>query len=333
MTSLSRSLTLIRAAGEETRLRILVLLLQGELTVTELTDILSQSQPRVSRHLKILTEAGLVERYQESTWVFYRLATKPAQNSGLQEILDNLSGGVDPTVRRDMDRLGQIRAARAAKASVYFQDNAAEWDQLRKLHLPEQDIEREMLSLAGPRKIGHFVDLGTGTGQMLVLFQNIYESATGFDVSRDMLAFARSRLEEDGLTHAMVRQADLHALPLTGEVADFVCIHQVLHYLADPGKAVKIAGTLLKPGGRLLIADFASHEMEFLREKHAHRRLGFSQGEVENWCAASGLDCVQTRTLAPGRAESGKLTVKLWLLAKPVEAGRNLKKQDYVDAT
>lgn len=317
MMQLDHTLRIFRAVGEETRLRIVLLLGRGELTVSELTQILGQSQPRVSRHVKILAEADIVERYPEGAWVFYRLNEKTAEAAGLDQTLEALCRSADLVIARDMERLEQVRRSRAELAASYFQASAGEWDTLRRLHLPESDIEQAMRDLAGPEKVDNFVDLGTGTGRMLIVFQDIYRHGIGYDLSRDMLAVARGRLEEAGVSHARIRQSDLFSLPLDNGSADFVCIHQVLHYLSDPGAAVESATALLKPGGRLLVADFASHELEFLRENHAHRRLGFSDAEVKSWAAACGLDLVRTETLAPGKEETDKLTVKLWLLACP----------------
>ena len=312
--SLDHVLNIFRAIGEETRLRIMVLLSRGELTVTELTRILGQSQPRVSRHVKILADAGLVERYREGAWVFYRMCEAAEIPEAVQQSVARLAGSPDRVIARDGERLRQVHMDRAALAAAYFQENADQWDRLRRLHLPESDIEQAMRDLIGPEQVESFVDLGTGTGRMLIVFRDIYAQGTGYDLSREMLSVARARLEEAGVASAQVRLGDLFSLPLEKASADIVCIHQVLHFLSDPAAAVAQARALLKPGGRILIADFASHELEFLREDHAHRRLGFSDAEVEGWAAASGLDLVRTQILAPGKSEQDKLTVKLWLL-------------------
>lgn len=325
--NLDTTLNVFRAIGEETRLRIMVLLLRGELTVSELTQILGQSQPRVSRHLKILADAGLVERYREGSWMFYRAAgggEGEETGAAIVRALEGLRGSADRLIARDRDRFEQSRQARAQIAAAYFQKNAAEWDRVRKLHLPESDIEPEMRALAGEARAGLFVDLGTGTGRMLALFADRYEAGVGFDLSREMLSVARANLDCAGVGHAQVRHGDLFSLPLDSASADFVCLHQVLHFLAEPGLAVREAARLLKPGGRLLISDFAPHELEFLREEHAHRRLGFSDDEVKAWCQASSLDLVATKTLSPQSGETQKLTVKIWMCAAP-QSVRRLK--------
>ena len=324
---LDATLNIFRAIGEETRLRIMVLLLRGELTVTELTQILGQSQPRVSRHLKILADAGLVERYREGSWMFYRAAEEGRDGltvRAVTEALRELADAEDRLIARDRERFIQSREARARVAAAYFEANAAEWDSVRKLHLPESDIEERMRAVVGEQPIGLFVDLGTGTGRMLELFADRYESGLGFDLSREMLSVARANLEKAGVTNAQVRHGDLFSLPLESGTADLVCLHQVLHYLAEPGAAVREAARLLKPGGRLVISDFAPHELEFLRDEHAHRRLGFSEEEVNAWRRASSLDLVAAETLSPQGGDARKLTVKIWVCASP-ESVRKLK--------
>ncbi len=313
---LDQTLNILRAAGEESRLRLLVLLRAGELTVSELTQVLGQSQPRVSRHLKILSDAGLVERYREGAWVFYRLNDRDTPWHQIAELVETLSNSDDRTLVRDGERLGQVHIARAETAAAYFEDNAAQWDELRKLHLPEKDIEQAMLEMVGAEKIPLFIDLGTGTGRMLELFADRYEEGIGYDLSREMLSIARANIERAALPMARLRQGDLLSLPDEWGRADFVCMHQVLHFLGDPGSAVREAARLIKAGGRLLIADFAPHELEFLREEHAHRRLGFSDEEVSGWMRGAGLRLVKNHTLAPNIRSKGRLTVKLWMCEK-----------------
>lgn len=325
---LDKTLNIFRAIGEETRLRIMILLSRGELTVTELTQILGQSQPRVSRHLKILSDAGMVERYREGSWVFYRSAdsgalTDDARAGGaaIEAMLLSLRLSKDRIVARDGERFEQSRQARAAVAAAYFEANAAEWDKVRRLHLPDSDIEHHMRALIGDDPVDLFVDIGVGSGRMLALFADLYNQGVGFDTSREMLSVARAALERDGVSHAQVRYGDLYSLPIDAGTADIVCIHQVLHFLADPGAAVRETAQLLRPGGRLLLSDFAPHELEFLREAHAHRRLGFADDEVRGWCEASGLTMRDVVTLSPHTKNSEQLTVKIWLC----EASKNVR--------
>ncbi len=322
---LDATLNIFRAVGEETRLRIMALLLRGELTVSELTQILGQSQPRVSRHLKILADAGLVERYREGSWMFYRATRNAGEPAGaIRRMLAGIVDSDDRVVARDRDRFSQSREARNRAAAAYFEKNAADWNEVRRLHLPESDIEARMRALIGDERVKLFVDLGTGAGRMLELFADRYEQGVGFDLSREMLAVARANLERAGVSHAQVRLGDIFSAPVESGSADLVCLHQVLHYLAEPDAAVREAARLLKPGGRLLIADFAPHELEFLREEHAHRRLGFSDEEVKSWRKDAGLDLLAMESLSPQSGEKQKLTVKLWLCAAP-ETVRKLK--------
>lgn len=318
--TLDETLNVFRAIGEETRLRIMALLVRGELTVSELTIILGQSQPRVSRHLKILADAGLAERHREGAWVFYRLAAAAKADASLSAVVETVSTMItagDRIVTRDGERFAQSREARANLAAAYFRDNAREWNRLRRLHLPESDIEARIIELAGTEKADLFIDLGTGTGRMLELFADQYDSGVGYDLSHEMLSVARANLEQAKIGHAQVRHGDIFSLPLEGQSANIVCVHQVLHFLAEPGAAVREAARLLKPEGRLIISDFAPHELEFLRDEHAHRRLGFADDEVREWCQASGLRLVKAESLSPSAKDKQKLTVKIWLCEAP----------------
>ncbi|MEZ6023685.1 MAG: metalloregulator ArsR/SmtB family transcription factor [Hyphomonadaceae bacterium] len=304
----------LRAAGEQTRLRALALLTEGELAVGELAQALGQSQPRVSRHLRLLPEAGLVERAPEGAWVFYRLARAHTTERHFADAALAMLDPADPVLARDAERLKEIRAARDEAAASYFERNAADWDRLRALHLPEADIESAILAAAGEGPFDLMVDVGVGQGRMIQLFADRVRRAEGFDTSRQMLAIARASLDE--LTaKAAVRFGDAYAPPIEAASADLVMIHQVLHFLADPGRAIAEVARLLKPGGRLLIVDFAPHQLEFLREEHAHRRLGFSDAEVAAWCAAAGVLSLRTTTLEPKKRDA--LTVKIWAGDKP----------------
>lgn len=304
---------MLRAAGDPTRLRLLLLLREAELTVSELVEIVGQSQPRVSRHLKLLGEAGLVERFKEGSWVFCRAADR-GTGAELARVIAALA---DPAAQEaDKARLAHVREARASAAAAYFKANAAEWERIRALHAPEKDVEAAIARHLTARKIENFLDAGTGTGRMLELIAPHATRAVGIDVSPDMLAIARDRLLRAGLHNAQVRLADTYRLPFpnggAGQGFDMILFHQVLHYLDDPGAAVAEAARVMGPGGRLLIADFTPHKEEFLRDEYAHRRLGFSDREVEGWFAAAGLASAGSDTIAP-RSQSEKLTVKLWL--------------------
>lgn len=302
----------LRAAAEATRLRVLMLLAEAELTVSDLTEILRQSQPRISRHLRLLSEAGLVERYREGAWAFFRLA----ERGGGAEVARALVGRLDPAdpvVTRDRERLAEVRAARAAAAQAYFRAHAAEWDRIRRLHVADVAVEAAIRSALAERPLRSLLDLGTGTGRMLEMFGPDIERGLGLDLSLDMLLLARDRLERAGLRNCSVRQGDIYDLPLADDSFDVVILHQVLHFLDDGARAIREAARVLRPGGRLLVVDFAPHEQEFLREQFAHRRLGFAPDTVTQWITASGLDPVMHKSLAPEPGSEGKIAVSLWL--------------------
>jgi SAM-dependent methyltransferase len=322
---LDRLVSMLRAAGDPTRLRLLLLLRQAELTVSELIEIVGQSQPRVSRHLKLLGEAGLVERFKEGSWVFCRAADRGIG----AELGAAIAALADPALQEaDKARLAHIRQARANAAAAYFKSNAAEWERIRALHAPERDVEEAIARHLTSGQIENFLDAGTGTGRMLELIAPHALRAVGIDVSPDMLAIARDRLLRENIRNAQVRLGDIYRLPFPNGSADpngnnggfdVVLFHQVLHYLDDPGSAVAEAARVMARGGRLLIADFAPHREEFLRDEYAHRRLGFSDREVEGWFAAAGLASAGSETIAP-QAEGEKLTVKLWLASAQARA-------------
>jgi ubiquinone/menaquinone biosynthesis C-methylase UbiE/DNA-binding transcriptional ArsR family regulator len=316
--AMDRLVSMLRAAGDPTRLRLLLLLRQAELTVSELIEIVGQSQPRVSRHLKLLGEAGLVERFKEGSWVFCRAADR---GTGA-ELGAAIAALADPSLQEaDKARLAHVRQTRASAAAAYFKSNAAEWERIRALHAPDKDVEAAIARHLTAARIENFLDAGTGTGRMLELIAPNAARAVGIDVSPDMLAVARDRLLRGNIQNAQVRLGDTYRLPFPNGAAgpnneksgfDVVLFHQVLHYLDDPGTAVAEAARVMAPGGRLLIADFAPHKEEFLRDEFAHRRLGFSDREVESWFAVAGLANAGSETIAP-TGEGEKLTVKLWL--------------------
>ena len=304
--------TALKAAGEETRLRVLALLAEAELTVSDLTDILRQSQPRISRHLKLLVEAGLVERFREGTWAFFRLAEHGGGADVARALIERLNPG-DQTIARDRERLSSVRQARAAAAQAYFRAHAAEWDRIRKLHVADEAVEDAIRAALSDKPFRSLLDLGTGTGRMLEMFGPDIERGLGLDLSLDMLLLARDRLERAGLRNCSVRQGDIYDLPLANDSFDVVILHQVLHFLDDGARAIREAARVLRPGGRLLVVDFAPHEQEFLREQFAHRRLGFAPDTVMQWITASGLDPVMHKSLAPEPGSEGKIAVSLWL--------------------
>jgi ubiquinone/menaquinone biosynthesis C-methylase UbiE len=221
----------------------------------------------------------------------------------------------DPTIARDRERLAAVRSARAAAAQTYFRGHAAEWDRIRKLHVADTAVEEAVRAALADKPIRALLDLGTGTGRMLELFAPEIERGIGLDLSLDMLALARERLDRAGLKHCSVRHGDIYDLALARDSFDVVIIHLVLHFLDDSARAIREAARVLRPGGRLLVIDFAPHDLEFLREQHAHRRLGFAAETVTQWLEAAGLDVMRQQTLPPG--PEGKIAVSLWLARDP----------------
>ncbi len=306
---MDHALDLFRALADPTRLRIVALLRAMELSIGELAQVLGQSQPRVSRHVRILCDAGLAQRRREGSWVFLTSAP-PALTAPVFALLE-ASGDDGNWQADDAARLSAVRADRAAAAADYFAAHADQWDAIRSLHVAESAVEARMRAMLGEH-LGRLVDIGTGTGRMIEIFAPVARSVIGLDRSPEMLRLARAKL--DGLTALELRQGDVAALPLDDASADTVIVHQVLHYLQTPDVAVMEAARLLSDGGQLLIVDFASHDREELRLADAHARLGFSDAQIGGWFAAAGLDMMRIETL-----DGGALTVKLWLGTRPSE--------------
>jgi ubiquinone/menaquinone biosynthesis C-methylase UbiE len=319
--NLNRMVDTLKAAAETSRLRILVLLSRGDLTVSDLTVILNQSQPRVSRHLKLLLEAGLIGRYQEGSWAFFRLSDVEAAREFALGLVSRVETS-DPLIERDLERLSSVKRKNRERAAEFFSANAAQWDQLRALHVPDDAVEAALQTFVGKQPFQAMLDLGTGTGRLLEIFAPLYRRGVGIDMSREMLSVARANLDKAGVAHAQVRQGDIYAPPVDRDAFDLVTIHQVLHYLDNPGLAIVEAARTLRPSGRLVIVDFATHDMEFLREEQAHVRLGFSDRQIADWFKEAGLEQVETVAFKPAGQQG--LTVKLWagrdrriLLAQP----------------
>ena len=302
------------ALADPTRLRILMLLRAMELSVGELAQVLGQSQPRVSRHVRILIDAGLAERRKEGSWVFLSLGPRP-RIEPLFQLIDRWAeaDGDNPSTAADAARLAAVRADRAAAATRYFASHASNWDALRSLHVAESEVEAAIGRALADRPLGRLVDIGTGTGRMLELFAGAAEHALGVDRSPEMLRLARVKLADAGLG-ADLRQGDMYALPLVAGAADTVIIHQVLHYAQQPSAAIAEAARLLAPGGRLLVVDFAPHEREELRATDAHLRLGFADETMLGYLAAAGLE---GRVVE--RLEGGELTVSIWTGTRPAQ--------------
>jgi len=294
-----------QALADPTRLRIVALLRIMELSVGELAQVLGQSQPRVSRHLKILGDAGVLDRRKEGSWVFVALAG-PERTQPLFALLDGWADEATTALfETDAARTQGIRAERSEAANRYFASHAEVWDQIRSLHVAESDVERAIERSLGRKSLGRLVDVGTGTGRMIELFAGRATHAIGIDRSSEMLRLARVKLEAAGIPSSL-RQGDMYALPLADGSADSVIIHQVLHYAHSPATAIAEAARVLAPGGILLVIDFAAHEREELRSTDAHIRLGFEDEAMAAWFASAGLTVDRVEHL------KGELTVTLW---------------------
>ena len=294
-----------------------MLLSQGELSVKDLTRILGQSQPRISRHLKLLAEAGLIGRVREGSWAYFHLGDD-SRMAWIGRMVSEAIDATDALIARDLARADALKREKVEAAQEFFKSHAGEWDRIRSLHVEEEKVEQAILRALGAGPFDLLVDLGTGTGRMLELLAERYSRAVGIDASQAMLSYARAKLDRGRLLKAQVRQGDIANLNLDDGCANAVIMHQVLHFMTDPAQVLREAGRILAPGGRLLLVDFAPHGLDFLRETYAHVRLGVARLEMEQWLGEAGLDLVSYEDLAPPASEqASKLTVSLWLAERP----------------
>jgi SAM-dependent methyltransferase len=297
-------LVIFRALADPSRVRILLLVRRMELSVGEIAVVLGQSQPRVSRHLRILADAGLIRRAKEGAWVFVRLG-EAAVSAPVLAAIDALEPAAGAA---DQAKLTEVRAERAAAADAWFAAHAADWDRERALYIAESDVEAAIGTVLGAGDLGALLDVGTGTGRMIELLGPRAQAALGIDRSPEMLRLARGRIEACGLSHAEVRHGDMYALPRPDGSVDTVVLHQVLHFADDPAAVIAEAARVLAPGGQLLIIDFMPHNREELRERQRHVRLGFAGRQVLDWMNAAGLDADIAAQLPAPEA----LGVTLW---------------------
>lgn len=307
---------LFQALADSTRLRILALLRAMELSVGELAQLLGQSQPRVSRHVRILSDSGLIGRRKEGSWVYLQLAD-PERTQSMFKLYQEFDAEAEQLFTADAARLDSVRADRAEAARRYFEAHAATWESIRSLHVADCEIERAIAGLLEDRPLGALLDIGTGTGRMLELFAPKARSAVGIDRSSEMLRLARVRLEQAGISTVSLRQGDMYALPLGDGSVDSIILHQVLHYAQQPGAAIAEAARVLGRGGQLLVIDFAQHDRAELKEQDAHLRLGFADDAMRGWFAAAGLELDRIERLG-----GGELSVILWRAVKPAAADR-----------
>ena len=300
-------LRVLKALAEPTRLRLLNLCARAELTVSELALLLGQSQPRISRHLKLLYQAGILDRHREGSWVYFRLASGGAGLS-VASVLVSSMPEEDPTVKLDITRLHSLLDERAQKATEYFNDNATNWHSIRSLHAEDKDVEKILLELLSGRDFQSLLDMGTGTGRLLELFSPSVSSLVGVDSSSEMLKVARSNLERQGIRNCKLRQEDVRQLRIQSDFFDVVTVYQVLHFIENPGEVVCEAARVLKSTGRLIVVDFEEHDMETLRAEHSHRWLGFKTETVSGWMDEAGFTKIDHYALA-----GSELTVGIWM--------------------
>jgi len=310
--------TYLKTLGHPDRLRILALLSQGELTVSELVQILGLSQPRVTQYIKSLEQVGIVERMREGSWVFSRLKRGQEANSAILAATLAALSAENEQLASDRESLGKVRADRTRQAEAFFASVANDHNQLGHEYIPQADIEAALLALVPGQEFSRMVDLGTGTGGMLKLFAPHIRSGVGIDDSVEMLRVARNTLSDDAYTHISVQQADLQDAPLKDGAADLVTLHQVLHFLEEPARAVTEAARLLGLDGQLLITDFAMHDFDNYHEKYAHRRLGFNDQDMQHFLSDNGFEMNQTRTLPTSNPTTPD--VKIWHAVKTSNA-------------
>ena len=314
----------LKTLGHPERLRILALLSRGELTVSELVQILNLSQPRVTQYIKSLETAGIIERLKEGSWVFSRIRRGNEAISALVATTLATLPAHDPILTADLRRLEDVRAERSVAAEAFFANVANDTGTLGDEYIPKANIESMLRKMAGKGPFEYMVDLGTGTGRMLEVFADRVTRGSGIDNNVHMLKVARHKLAKNNYNHIRVRQGDLNSTPLESELADLVTLHQVLHYLDDPQSAIIEAARLLTRNGIILIADFETHDQDEFRSEYAHRRLGFDDNDIEDWLAAAGLSLSRIETI---KTQSSRPNVKIWLGETRISASQKKVKK------
>jgi ubiquinone/menaquinone biosynthesis C-methylase UbiE/DNA-binding transcriptional ArsR family regulator len=310
----------LKALAEPTRLCIVDVLARGEFNVSELGHVLGQSQPRVSRHLKLLCEAGVLSRHQEGASALFSLSKDGTGSEVVRHVLPHVDRQ-DPEWLRVNERLEALREVRAREAGNYFRKMADQWDRFRNLTVGEAVVEQCLLNLTAGSDIRDFLDLGTGTGRILELFAPHIRRGLGIDLSAEMLRVARAKLDQPELSHCEFRKGDLYALNVPAGSYDATVLHHVLHYLSDPELAVREAARTLRPGGQLLVVDFAPHQHEVLRTEQAHRRLGLRDDEVALWFERAGLGKLRVEHLTGDNAlDNDRLAVTIWCATQNADA-------------
>ena len=307
-------LSTVKALADETRLRILRILMTGTYNVNELVAILSMGQSRVSRHLRILSDAGLVRPRRQGTWVYYGLTglwENESRAGFLPSFADELSASPLPLAAAD-DRGIKVCLGQRRKQAEQFFSSVAERDDSQRDEIEgpaeHHTIIAELLRCGG-EELGIVVDLGTGTGRLLPLLGESARGVIGIDGAREMLDVARRRCEESGGPEAELRLGSLEHLPLGDGEADAMVANMVLHHVANPLDALREVHRGLVPGGRFLLADYATHEFEFHREKLGDLWLGFDRDELAGWLELAGFEIESERELPGNRRRPGVFVI------------------------
>ena len=297
----------LRAAAEPTRLRIIALCGHAELSVTELVMILGQTQPRVSRHLKLLVEGGLLQRNKEGNRAYYRLSTE-AEGADLARMLNDLMPGEDEVHTLDLSRLSSVKADRVRYAESFLDPYSQEIIELRGMWPPDEVIDKCILALLKDRSIQNLLDLGTGAGRILRTIAPFVVKGTGIDNSLEMLSIARARLDQDGIKNCQVRVGDMYRLPFKKNSFDLITINSLLRYADEPKKVIAEAARVLEKKGALLIVDLAAHDLSALRDEYGHSWLGFSEAEMVEMLSEENLTVDRVKHI-----DGQKLSVCIWL--------------------
>lgn len=266
-----------KALSDETRARLVNVLLEYELNVGEIVQVMEMGQSRISRHLKILSESGLVDVRRDGLWAFYRASEEGPGRLFLDGMHALLAEEAD--LKRDTNRAEKVIRERTAATRQFFDDIAPEWDRMTAEVLGELDLGREIQSRLP--KCSCAADIGCGPGDMLEIMSRSSKTVIGVDNSPKMLELAEERFSEDA--RMSLRIGEMTHLPLRDWEADCTVMSLVLHHLARPLDAIKEAGRVLKIGGRLIIAEFDQHENELMRSEYGDRRLGIPREKMTGW--------------------------------------------------
>ncbi len=297
----------LKALADPCRLRLTAVLLSGEFTVQELTRIMDMGQSRISRHLKILTEAGVLTVKRQGTWSYYRAgeecrffsAIRPAFERELEMLTER---------SRDMAAVAEVLEERRRRSQEFFDRHARQWDDLARTLLPVPEYHKRLIKQV-PEGVT-LLEIGIGTGALLIELAARAANVIGVDHSPAMLEEARRRLANDGVSSVELRLGEMSHLPLSDGSVGCVVANMVLHHAADPAAVLAEIRRVLVPGGVLLLADLARHEREAAREQLADQWLGFEENELTDWLKLAGFAVVTTELVAADPGQESVLLVQ-----------------------